>query len=94
MVTGQAAKELLATPVFSETVNNLSTQIQELIINTALEEINKRNNLYLLHRAVVGIVNILTAAANVVPSIQENEIPPDTSEDIEHTDLTLIPTED
>lgn len=91
MITGNAAKDLLASPVFTATVNDMSSQLQNLTFNTALNEVQKRQDLFLLHRALVTIVEMLKTSANLVPVIQ---IPPDETLDQEYVDLSNFPTED
>lgn len=94
MITGNAAKALLASPVFTATVNEMSTQLQDLTFNTAINEIQKRQDLFLLHRALVTIVEMLKTSANLVPVIQDGENTPDETLDQEYVDLSNFPTED
>lgn len=93
MVTGTHAKELLETPVFTATINELSQQIQDETFNTAVNEIQKRQDLFMLHRALGTLVNLLKASASTVPLIQDNLVPDDTY-DLEQTDLTQFFPED
>lgn len=94
MITGNAAKDFLSTPVFVATVNDLSSQLQDLTFNTAINEVQKRQDLFLLHRALVTIVNMLEASAKLIPTIQGDESSPDTSGDEEFTDLSQVSHED
>lgn len=94
MITGAAARELLDSPVFTATVNDLSTQLQDLTFNTAIDEFQKRQDLFLLHRALVTLVEMLKTSANLVPGIQDGEDLPDDKDTVEFEDLSQIPHED
>lgn len=91
MITGIAARTLLDSPVFVATVNDLSTQLQDLTFSTTIDEIQKRQDYFLLHRALKGIVEMLKASASIVQIIQDNE---DNMDDDESGELNENPLED
>lgn len=82
IVTGVRTQELLDNETFQSTVNELSTQITTAIMSTAFPEVQKRQDLYMLHKALESLIAILKASASVGPIIQAQR--PD-EDDLEET---------
>lgn len=85
IVTGTKAQELLNNETFTATVNELSAQITNAILNTNIPEREKRDDLYMLHKALENIIVILKASADI--KIIANE----SLKDIDESDSDLEP---
>lgn len=64
VITGTKAQELLANETFIATVNELTSQISDAILNTPIGDPHTRQNLYMLYKALENIVTILKASAS------------------------------
>lgn len=84
IITGTKAQELLDNPTFSATVNELSTQIINGLLATATSEFQKRQDLYMLHKALETITTLLKASASIKPIVEAQHI----GVDEEEADLT------
>ena len=62
---GHRAMVLLDNPMFAETINGLSEEYSNAIINTSPQEQEKREHLYYLHRALMDIVASLNDAVRI-----------------------------
>ncbi len=62
---GIRCEALLANPTFAETINSLSDEYSNAIINTSPKESERREQLYYLHRALTDIVGQLHQAVVV-----------------------------
>lgn len=78
IITGAKAQELLDNETFSSTVNELSTQITDAILNTGYPEVQKRQDLYMLHKALELLTTLLRSSAQAGEIIQAQR--PDVSE--------------
>jgi hypothetical protein len=85
IVTGIKAQELLDNVTFQSTVNELSTQITNAILSTACPEVQKRQDLYMLHKALELLTTILKQSASAGAII--NAQTPDDPEDVEETEI-------
>lgn len=85
IVTGSKAQELLDNETFKATVWELNSQIVSGILGTNFPEQQKRDDLYMLYKAVQNIVNILEASAKIKPLLEEAEALKDDEEQTEET---------
>lgn len=89
VITGTKAQELLANPTFVATINELTSQISDSILNTPIGDPHTRQNLYMLYKALENIVSILKASASTKLLVEDQ-----LKEIDEEADLTNKPYED
>lgn len=89
VITGTKAQELLENPTFVATVNELTTQISDAILNSPVNDPMMRQNYYMLYKALENIVSLLKASAST-KLLVENQL----EEQDEEVDLTTDNNED
>ena len=68
---GIRAEALLSNPTFAETINSLSDEYSNAIINTSPQEAQKREQLYYAHRGLMDIIAHLHQAQVVRQETEE-----------------------
>lgn len=94
IVTGIHAKELLNHPTFAAVVNELETQIKDSILKTPIADHFVRERLYMLFKALENLINILSASASLVDTVEPVHSGIAPAADLEVTDLSTNPIED
>lgn len=68
---GIAAERLLNDDTFQNAINALSDQLSTAIINTSLEDSNRRERLYMMHSCLVELIGILKGRVMTKMNIEQ-----------------------
>ena len=68
---GIAAERLLSDETFQSAINALSEQIASSIVSTRLDESANRERLYMMHSALLELINILKGRVSSKISIED-----------------------